>query len=674
MAIPNQPNFYGDDPQPGFGSVDPALSLKLSDVDLLTLVDDKVTNSKAHWDQVYNLTNVRKTNQMRWENKNLEVTPNGGPLWDFQVPYRDNRIFTSIETLMGSLASKMPEPVVLEAFDTDASRELAYNYGQVLMAWASQPEVNLVGQFQMGVRHLLQGYRCGILKWYWDFQDGIMKEDGTFCGMPKVRAIRPDKLVLGKSSDPYDIPFMAEYHSATLDELLVRYPHKQAELYLQAGISNGQYDWRKMNREVDYLESWFTVYEDGRRKEATAWTIGKTLLLDSGINPYFNYTEDEGTNFHVRPMKPYALINFLNSGQWALDDTSLTEQASTLQDVLEKRGRQIVENADQANSTKVFNINMIDRPSVERYTGDPNQSILVKGNVNEAFKREPPQLLPSYVLQDKYDARQEIDNIFGTHAPLRGEKTKSPTLGQEVLSQRSDLGRLEVFSQSLEAAANAVYAGVTQLFKVFGVEEHMTKFLGPNGKTAFYMFSRDKVEDGIEIKIQHGSMRPDDVTMDKMQAMEMAKVGGPMDPLTMAEKMHWPKAREVADRMIKFAWMPDKYIQEVLGQGTDEGQDEVLRTIQRINTGRSVGPKTNASRDYIAGYRAYVSSPQFGQLAQPVKDLHLEHLKSTVAAVKGGLGGSKKGGQDFGEGEQKPSVFKRFRDIILRRRSEGAYA
>lgn len=669
MPIPNLTNT-GADNQSGFGDSTEAFSLGMKDDDLLAMVKSKLAASTAFWDKTYNLTTVRKNNQMRWENKNLEVSPDGGVLYDFQVPYRDNRIFTSVETLMGALASKMPEPVVLEAFDTDASRELAQNYGQVLMRWAD--EVNLVGNFQQAIRHLLQGYRVGIIKWWWDFYDGIMKPDGSFYGMPKVRVCQPDRLVIGdKATNPADVPFIAEFMSSTLDELLIRFPEKKTELFKQAGITNGEYDWRLLNKEADYVESWFTFYSEGQRKEGVCWTLGDTILLDSGINPYFNYTEAEGTNIHPRPMKPYALINFLNTGKWALDDTSLTEQAATLQDVLEKRGRQIVENADQANSTKVFNVNMIDATAVERYVGDPNQSLMVKGSVNEAFKREPPALLPSYVLQDKYDARNEIDNIFGTHAPLRGEKTASPTLGQEQLSQRSDLGRLEVLSQSLEVSANAIYAGVTQLYKVFGVEEQMMRFLGPEGKTAFYKFSRDKIEDGIEIKIQHGSMRPDDVTMDKMQAMEIAKIGGQIDPLTLAEKMHWPKARELAKRMISFAWMPDQYIKEVLGQGADEGQQEVIQTIQRINTGRPVEAKADASKDYIAGYRSYLSSPAFQQLPLPLQQLHLAHVKATLAASKGSLSGKKSGGGEFGEGEDKPSVFKKFRDIILKQRTEG---
>src|SRR3990167_1494140 len=111
MPIPNQ-NF--SDNQSGFGDTTEAFSLKMDEPTLSLMVKDKLVNSTAFWNKTYNLDTVRKTNQMRWENKNLEVN-SPGLLYDFQVPYRDNRIFTSVETLMGSLASKMPEPIVLEA-------------------------------------------------------------------------------------------------------------------------------------------------------------------------------------------------------------------------------------------------------------------------------------------------------------------------------------------------------------------------------------------------------------------------------------------------------------------------------------------------------------------------------------------------------------------------------
>ena len=99
----------------------------------------------------------------------------------------------------------------------------------------------------------------------------------------------------------------------------------------------------------------FSFFDDkGNKQEGVCWKYNQ-LLLDYGINPYYNYEESDKSNFLEKPEKPYIFFNFLRIGRWVFDDTSLTEQAATLQDILEKRGRQIVENADQSVSTKIFN-------------------------------------------------------------------------------------------------------------------------------------------------------------------------------------------------------------------------------------------------------------------------------------------------------------------------------
>jgi hypothetical protein len=392
-------------------------------------------------------------------------------------------------------------------------------------------------------------------------------------------------------------------------------------------------------KKVDYLEIWFTYFDGDQRKEGVAWKI-KNILLGSGVNPNFNYTGDVAkSNFFDHPRKPYVIFPFLTNGEWVMDNTSLTEQAASQQDILEKRGRQIVENADKANSTKVFNLNMIDAAAVEKYTEDPSQSITVKGDVRMAFARVPPPNLPRYVIQDKFDARSEIDNIFGTHAPFRGEKTDSPTLGQEVLSQRADLGRTKPLTDAIERGATEVYKGMTQLYKVFAEEEHIVKYVGADGGTVHAAFSRDKIEDGIELHIQAGSMEADDKTQDKNEAIELMKMGGRIDPLSMFEKLHVPNPIEWAKRVIYHQWLPDKYIKEVLKLGDDAGDQEAMSNIQRINSGENVPPKADASKEYLATYRNFMESPGFKQIDPEVQRLHVEHLRGTTEAAKSALGG-----------------------------------
>jgi hypothetical protein len=400
---------------------------------------------------------------------------------------------------------------------------------------------------------------------------------------------------------------------------------------------------------VDYHEVWFTFFDDeGNKGEAVAFKY-EDLLLDYGLNPNYNYdTQGSKSNFFDAPQKPYIIFNFLQLGKWAMDDTSLTEQASTLQDVLEKRGRQIVDSADQAAATRIFNTMQIKASDAEKYVGNPRQNILVKGDVRTAFARFPAPDLPRYVLEDKYDARREIDNIYGTHAPIRGEKTESPTLGQEVLSQRTDLGRLQPLSEALEKGATQIYQHITQLYKVYAKEEHIRKYAGDDGKTVFVQFASDKIEDGIQIRVRAGSLKAEDKMSDRNEAIELAKIGGRIDPLTFAEKWHIERPREFAKRLVYFLVDPQKYIQEILQLGEAGGDKEAMETIQRINAGENVPPKEDASKEYLAYYDQFMKSPAFQQLDPEIKKLHVVHIRGTIEATRGGM-----------KQEQKPSFFSR---------------
>lgn len=428
----------------------------------------------------------------------------------------------------------------------------------------------------------------------------------------------------------------------TVEELGIKFPKKKDKILAATGMAGP--DKTKLGSSTKHWETWFEYYDEkGHLGQGVAWKFND-IVLDYGENPYYNY-DDSKSNFFDRPRIPYVGFNFLQLGRWALDDTSLTEQSAQLQDILERRGRQIVDNADQAHSTKVFNTKMISSRAVQKYIGKPTQNIMVSGDVNKAFKREAPPMLPSYVLQDKYDARSEIDNIFGTHAPLRGEKTESPTLGQEIISQKADLGRVTYLASEIERGAEEVYKHIAQVYKVYAKEEHIFRYVGDDGPTTFFEFQSDKIEDGVQIKIQTGSTLPDDKTADKMEALELAKLQGQIDPLTLAEKLHLPNPKEAAMRMVNWLLRPDQYIAENLQAGSgSEGMQEAQRNIKRINAGENVPPKEDPSKEYLSVYGQYMESPQFQKLSPEVQALHVAHIRGTTQSAKGGLGQKDEGG------------------------------
>lgn len=618
----------------GISSQKEIITPYLSEDKVQSTISSRIGDSISFWNSKLSLDRVREENEKRWMNQNLEV--NGTSLYDFQTPYRDNRIFVSVETLASSVVGRVPYPEVVEGQDTDASRELAHNYEKILFAIA---EDNLMKQkMQMVARHLLMGYRIGWMKVCWDPSAGMRKDDGSKFGDIWLNYVRPHRIVVdAEAYDPENIPMIAEAQNTTVEELGWMFPEKKDELY--RSVAGGEGKSPILGSRCDYHEVWFTFFDDeGNKCEGVAWKY-KDVLLDYGVNPNYNYDTSGGkSNFFDAPKKPYIPFNFLKIGRWLLDDTSLTEQAATLQDVLEKRGRQIVDSADQAAATRVFNTMMINSKDAERYVGNPRQNILVKGDVRSAFARFPAPELPRYVIEDKIDARTEIDNVFGTHAPLRGERTESPTLGQEVMSQRSDLGRTASLTESMEVGATQIYRHITQLYKVYATETHIAKYVGENGKAVFNNFSNDKIEDGIQIRVRAGSMKAEDKVSDRLEAMELAKVGGRIDPLTFAEKWHLDKPREFAKRLVLSLTDPARYLTEVLQMGGGAGgQNEAQETIKLINAGQNVPPKKDASKEYIAYYNQYLKSPEFQKLDPEVKTLHLEHIRGTMSIAKGGL-------------------------------------
>src|SRR3990167_3277714 len=146
-------------------SLSDSLSLFLTEEKIKKILGKRIEDSRKWWNTEMDLDSTRENNEKRWLNKNFEV--GGNSLYDYQVEYRDNRIFVSVETLASSLASKVPVPEITEAFDTDASRELAENFGMGLYRRAE--DVFLKSKLQMIVRHLLMGYRFGAAKVFWDF-------------------------------------------------------------------------------------------------------------------------------------------------------------------------------------------------------------------------------------------------------------------------------------------------------------------------------------------------------------------------------------------------------------------------------------------------------------------------------------------------------------------------
>ena len=615
---------------------DEPLALGLDDDTVLRLIGNRIEAGVNYWNSQLKLDSVRK----EAEDYYVGNTYSEDDLYDFQVPYKNNRILTAVETLLPMITSQIPLPQVTEGQDTDASRELAHDFEDVLIT--CYEDMGVKAAITMAVRHILQGKRVAVLKYFFDPNDGELLPDGSRKGKIKIECVRPEKVVFdAEASDPDDIPLIAEYMTATIEELTIMFPNKKQAIFDFFGLKRGTRS--QLNRKVGYQEVHFTYYEKGKPQEATAYQLSEKVLLGAKKNINFNYDlfkqlengKYQKLNFFDAPKKPYILINHINLGRYVIDDTSLADQARPLQDILEKRGRQIVENADQAASGLVLNSNMISFEDAQKLIGDPSEKIMVDGDVREAAARLPYNVLPNYVINDKLDARGEIDNIFGANAPVRGESSNADTLGQEVLSQRANAGRLQTITNSIEMAAAKLYPAIAQMIKVFWDEDEIVRFTPTEGKTRFINWNSDKVEDGVKIRVKEGSAIPKDKSAKKNETIQMQ---ASIDPLTLAEGMDMPNAKEVAKRIVFYKFFMDRYLTEVLGDDGTLVDPNALGDIQIMLDGTMPPIPDSPSKRYIDTLNNFMNSNGFKQQDPQIQQLVISFASGVNDKAKTGLG------------------------------------
>jgi hypothetical protein len=610
------------------------LSLQMTDDEIARAIGDRVKQSEAYWNANLKLDTVRKKADTYY----LNTYYSQDDLYNFQVAYKDNRLFVAIETLVALVVSRPPQPLVMQAYDTDASYELAQNLQKALLC--KYEDLYLKGKFQMIARHLLMGYRLAVMKYRWDDTVGALQEDGTRFGDVDVNVVRPQRTVLDAGAQHIgDVPLVAEYCSAPLEELCEKYPAKKDAIMKESGKKAGQLTSRD-----GYLEIHFTTYQKEKRTEAIVWKY-KNVILDSTKSPFWNYDEtyqDERgqtrqANFLTKPTKPYVFYNFTNLGKWVIDDTSLMDQAIPQQEIVNKIGRQIVENAEQANSGTIWNSKMVKQEDVAKLLGDPGEKVMASGDVKEAAARLPYNELAQYVREERIDARNEIDNIYSTHGATRGETTGAKNLGQDVMSQRGDAARIAVLATSIEDGADRLYKGITQCFKVFYDVPQLFRYTSEDSLTNFFTYGRDQIEDNVGMRVKSGSVLPEDPIALKDETIQLMAV---LDPLNLAKGLNKPNPKEWAKQNLMYRVFPDQYMTEILGYtpGQSAQDPSAMQHIQMLNQGQNVPPEASPTKEHLATHQAFMEDPKFQQLPPEIQQLHKIHVQGEIDNAKSAMG------------------------------------
>lgn len=601
-----------DDLESQSGQIDnlASLSINLDDKDIVGNLHSRIEDSKSYWDDPkgYDLSNARKRNVRMHMGKQLDISR----LYRHQIPFIDNEIFVGVESILSYVCARSPNAECYPAQDTPESKILAQDLEKALTAHSAKFELNR--KLEGGVRDLLLK-RLGLLKLRFDPTIG---QNGEII----VEVVDPEHVIVDKNVQMGGNPaFICHIMKASVEDLCARFPEKKSAIFQELGIQRRTP--KQMSQIVAYREVWVTCYDSKYQAyEGVVCYFGKLVLWKSK-NPNWLY-ENESANFLDCPLKPFIPFNYINDGSHWIDQTTTVEQASNQQDILNKRGRQIMENADTANGVQIFAGDALSKDDAENLTGDPNQKIIVNGNdVSKAALQMPAHMLPNYVMEDKQDARNTIHAILGTPPQFTGTNVDSnDTLGQDIMQKNQAQARQDQIVRAIESGMDRYFKYLTQMMKVWYTAKHYFTINGGDGQFDYIAMTRDSIEDGMSVAVKSGTTLPFDKQRQQAVALNLAKMGM-ISPYDLFKDLGMDDPQKRYDNWMKFKTDPASLSSEI---SQDEGDRTAYIDYLEIMNGKKAEPRTDIKPEHLLAHQKQLVSDDFLKADPKRQQALLEHI------------------------------------------------
>ena len=596
----------------------PILSLDTDDRELIGSFKRWITDSQGYWNDKsgYDLENSRNKNERYYLGKQLDTSK----LYNYQVPFVDNQIYVGTQSIMAYTTGQDPTCEITPEDDSPQSKVMAEDLEQAVNIHSQK--FNLSKKIKSAVKNMYVK-RVGIIK---------LKFDPDIDDIVPV-ALDPDNVVLDKNCKLGEEPkFVAETCTDTVAGLIKKFPEKEKEILSSMGRQRKTPKF--LNQVIAYNEVWFTdECGDDEDRECVAWYF-RDIILGKSKNPNYLYSK-EGLaikNFLDYPTKPYVLFNYLNDGTHLIDQTTPIEQAIPLQDVLNKRGRQIVENADTANSLLVLKTGSIPDEDAGNITRDPNQILMLdtpaEQPVNSAFGEIPPHLLPNYVIQDKQDIKSSIHNILGTPSQFRGDDSDREvgTLGEARMMQSQASGRQDEIIREVEYSLDRYFRLLVQMMKVWYTKKKPFATRDNDGAFVYVELSRENMPDIANVTVSHGSiLRPDKERRENI-AMTLAKMGL-IDPYNLFKDLGLKDADKRYESLVKFKMAPDSLVSDVKSEIQDR---DAYIDFAVIMNGQEAMPRSDIQPAHILSHRKQLMTDKFLYADRKLQQAFIHHIEQEV--------------------------------------------
>jgi len=523
-------------------------------------------NARKEPDYEKNIRKKQETNEKYWKGEQAEQ------MLQSDVTERsltDNILYEALETFLPQATQQNPEPVVT-ADNTDAGNELSEKVRGMLVHLSDTLRVRL--KIKAATRNWAL-YYLGIVKMSWDnAEDDIA-----------MSVIRPQKMILDPDATiteggMYTGSYIGEVKKDTAANLADKFPNAKSHI---REVVQG-----KMGTQVQYTE-WWADYG-----EIVFWTL-KNEVLAKARNPHWNYEEEttevdefgnetpvtrQARNHFKTPQFPYAFLSVFNLGLHPHDDTNLVEQNLSLQDLINKRQRQIDRNVDDMNGGWAISGQRAGLTKAQ--AGKAIEAFrkgwgvwIPQGDVRGAVDRITGTGLPADVFNQLQDARNELRNIFGVRGTTAQGVASQETVRGKILSKQQDESRVGGgVAEYIEQFADRIFNLMVQMIMVYYDQPRVGSIIGQASAVEYIQLASQDIDRRLVVSVKEGSMIPKDPLTKRNEAIDLWSAQA-IDPITLHSRLDMPNPRESAKQMFLWNAQPQALFPE-LGQQQQQQQQQ----------------------------------------------------------------------------------------------------
>jgi len=569
--------------------------IDLEDKDLCKLIDNRWKSSDSVWEI------VKKSMESNSKHYDSYVTGELAPDYIRRTPVkrnkvRSNRIFTNVEAVINTLISNLPKLNLIPTRETPEAKELAIKQEGYFNK--KYDDRNFKEIMRKGLRNLYLS-RLIVLKPFWNAK--INDFDAISVDPRKVRFAK-------NSTKEVESEFAIEEIEDSIANVIKKFPKKEKAILAKAGITeDNKSELLISNPKIKYKEAWV--------KDSLIVKYDE-IIMSKGKNPYWDWdgvqiTEDQGQelrsddgdqkkildqatptpteeklplregaeeqqtkeayfyNHFDEVRKPYIFATVLNNENTPVGRTDFISQAAPLQESLDRRKRQIDDNAQMVNGITKVNSETMDKADAQKLRYETEGIIWGKGVVT-GVQRETGNALPNFVFEDMQDSRNEIDTIMAATSAFKGEREGQETkAGRLALVSQSFL-RLNELVQVTDYINYELLNWMYHLAKLRYTETHYAKTMGSDNAVNIIEITRNDLQDGTELKVIAGKTLPEDNQFKYQQAQEDIAKGiiSPVDYFTITKHDNPQEIAKNAElykiNPVKASGVSDEELQEIL--------------------------------------------------------------------------------------------------------------